>query len=59
MFLPPDLRDQSSEGFLPGVHLDDPDPRNHFIHDADPAVCENSCLTPVEILKLTLENSLY
>lgn len=48
MFLPSDLRDQSSEGFLPGVHLNDPNSRHHLIHCADPVVSQSSCFTPGE-----------
>lgn len=48
MFLPSDLRDQSSEGFFPCVHLDDPNSRHHLVHCADPVVSQNGRLTPAK-----------
>lgn len=45
-FLPSNVADQSSERFLPGVHLDDSNSRHHLVHGADPAVSQDRCLTP-------------
>lgn len=46
VFLPPDVGDESGEGFLPGVHLDDPNPGHHLVHGADPAVRQRRRLAP-------------
>ena len=48
MYLPSDLRDQSGEGFLPGVHLDDPHSGHHLVHCADSAVGQDGRFAPVE-----------
>lgn len=46
VFSPPDVGDESGEGFLPGVHLDDPNPGHHLVHGADPAVRQHRRLAP-------------
>lgn len=45
-FLPSNFTDQSSERFLPGIHLDDSNSRHHLVHGADPAVSQDRRLTP-------------
>lgn len=46
--LPSDGGDYSREGELPRVHLDDPDARHHFIHDADSVVGQHCRFAPGE-----------
>lgn len=57
---PSHCSNDTRERLLPGVHLDDPDARHHFVHDADPPVGMNGRFAPAKTNKqlfLTLGNA--
>ena len=54
--LPSQFRDKLIEGILPSIHLNDPDSRNYFIHDAYTLVCHQCRLEPDWTIHITRDS---